>query len=251
MLLVIPSITIKNGLCTGKIIYPGISSLLPSYDKPEDRARLLRKENAKAIHLIFKDSKEWDTNILAIIENVRQAVDIPIEISLSTIPADRAYLKQIIESGIYRLFLPAEADDYFVSACVNDFSRQKIALSIPIEKATHELLERLQTDGVARVCITLPKDTNSLPITNLESISKIGIELGLRFSLLFGVHSYEELIELRDLNSGFDSVILGSALEENVFPCQGIWREFEAKAYAVNGEEANLWENPLAQVPHL
>ena len=106
MLLVIPSITIKGGTCVGQISYPAVSGNELLYQKPEDRARLLRKENAKALHLVFDDETAWNPETLELIERIRLAVDIPILVSLSKIPADISQVKQMIQSGIYRLFLP-------------------------------------------------------------------------------------------------------------------------------------------------
>jgi len=249
MLLVIPSITIENGLCVGNIAYPLVQSGAPIYENPIDRARLLRKENAKALHLIFRGDKELTSRNLELIEQIRQAVDIPIEVSLSTIPDNMDCVKQMLHSGIYRLFLPHEASDYFVTHCVSDFSRQKIAISLPIESATKENIERLKRDGVVRLCITLPD--KFLPIQELMRIASLANDLTLRLSLLSGVHSYRELMKVAGLMPGFDSVILGSDLDENVFPCQGIWRESESKAFSVIGAEANLWKNPLSEIQHI
>jgi len=245
MLLVIPSITIKNGICVGNIAYPFLSAETPSYDNPIDRARLLRKENAKALHLIFRGDKEWTSQNLELIEHIRQAVDIPIEVSLSTIPDDLNCVKQMLASGIYRLFLPHEASDYFVTHCVTDFSRQKIAISIPIDLVNIDNLKRMKEDGIIRLCITISEEI--LPFDELRKITLLASGIGLRLSLLSGVHSYKELMQL----SGFDSIILGSALDENVFPCQSIWREIEIKATSSGSKEANLWRNPLADIPHI
>jgi phosphoribosylformimino-5-aminoimidazole carboxamide ribonucleotide (ProFAR) isomerase len=245
MLLVIPSITIKDGICIGKIDYPNSSFSAPSYEKPEDRARLLRKENAKAVHLIFEDDREWNSETLKIIENVRKAIDIPIEISLSTLPKNISDLKYLIQSGIYRLFLPSQADDFFLTDCINDLTCQKIAISLPLETASEEALSRLKKDGITRICITLPRSETTLPAADLQHIAESAKKIGLRLSLLFGVHSYIELMQLSDLEPGFDSVILGAALDENSFPCQFIWRETELRAYSDGNNEANLWKNPL------
>ena len=122
MLLIIPSITIKGGLCIGKIGYPGIAQNAPDYDKPEDRVRLLRKENAKALHLIFEDI--WNDQTHELICRIKASVDIPISISLPSLPEEIEVVKQIIASGIYRLFLPSDASDNFLNLCVHDFSRQ-------------------------------------------------------------------------------------------------------------------------------
>lgn len=249
MLLIIPSITIKDGRCIGKIGYPDAEQNAPEYEKPEDRARLLRKENAKALHLIFKDP--WNSQTHALIERIKLAVDIPIEISLTELPEDITIVKEIIESGIYRLFLPSEASDDFLNLCIHDYSRQKIVVSIPLESASLSLLERMKADGLARVCITLVENDRTFPLTKLQEIAVIAGTIGMRLSLLFGVYSYKELIELANLKPGFDSVILGKALDENAFPCQGIWREMESQAFSANSSESNLWKNPLELVPHI
>jgi hypothetical protein len=250
MLLVIPSITIKNGLCVGNIAYPILPDETPTYDSPIDRARLLRKENAKALFLIFEGDKEWTAQNLELIEHIRAAVDIPIIVSLSTIPDDMNCVKQMLQSGIYRLFLPHEASDYFVTHCVSDFSRQKIAISMPIELATNENLVRLRKDGVVRLCIRLSSET-TLPDEYLKKIASSANNIGLSLSLLSRVHSYKELIEISGLTPGFDSVIIGADLENNVFPCQGIWRGIETQAFSKSGTEANLWKNPLQEIPHI
>lgn len=45
-----------------------------------------------------------------------------------------------------------------------------------------------------------------------------------------GIASPEQLWELqRSAPANVDSVVIGRALYENRFPCQGIWREIEAK----------------------
>jgi len=250
MLLIIPAITIKDGKCVGKITYPqSIEGL--SYEKPEDRVRLLRKENAKALHLIFEGDSFWSQETLELIERIRQAVDIPIEVSLPAIPNVSSELRQLIQSGIYRLFLPHNADDFFLSHCVNDFTCQKIVVSIGIEEATKEKLIQLKKDGLARVCITLPSHNKLFPLEQLQRIAELAKATGLRLSLLFGVYSYYTLIELARLEPGFDSVILGEVLEHNSFPCQMIWRQVESKAFEIGNAEANLWKNPLEHVPHI
>jgi phosphoribosylformimino-5-aminoimidazole carboxamide ribotide isomerase len=251
MLLVIPSITIKHDRCQGRIIYSSNGNSALSYENPQDRVRLLRKENAKAIHLIFEDEKEWNRETLETIRKVREVIDIPIEISLSSVPNDRKDIKQILESGIYRLFLPDSADDLFVGDCISDFSKQKIAVSLPVDNAEKEVFQRLKADGIIRACITLSEGNPLFPIEQLRTIASNAKDIGMRLSLQFGVHSYKELMQLSSLEPGFDSVILGSALEENSFPCEGIWREVESRAAALGKGEANLWKNPLADIQHL
>jgi phosphoribosylformimino-5-aminoimidazole carboxamide ribotide isomerase len=45
-----------------------------------------------------------------------------------------------------------------------------------------------------------------------------------------GIGGPEQLWALQELKSiGIDSVVIGRALYENKFPCQGMWRSIEAK----------------------
>ena len=250
MLLVIPSIRIRDGRCLGRIQDPLRSGLLV-YDKPEDRARLLRKENAKALHLIFEGETLGSTETRELIERIRQAVDIPIQVSLPVLPKEFSDLQELIRSGIYRLFLPHDADDFFLSHCVTDFTCQKIVVELGIDEVSRDKFRQLRNDGLTRVCITLPPEERTFPQELLSSIGQLARTEGLRLSLLFGVYSYKTLTALASLEPGFDSVILGEALEENCFPCQSIWREFELKAKDSFGPEANLWRNPLQDIPHI
>ena len=249
MLLIIPSITIKGGRCVGDISYPTSAERSPDFSKPEDRVRLLRKENAKALHLIFEDP--WNSETHDLIERIRRSVDIPISIALPSLPEDIEIVKAIIATGIYRLFLPSQASDNFLNLCVHDLSRQKVVVSIKLENASRALLERIKADGLIRLCIALSDNERTLPLEKLQEVARISGDLGLRLSLLFGVYSYKALMDISGLSPGFDSVILGSALEENSFPCQSIWRDMESKAFSANGIEANLWKNPLEQIPHI
>jgi hypothetical protein len=73
----------------------------------------------------------------------------------------------------------------------------------------------------------------------------------IRLTSLFGVYSFTELMKLDSFSPIVDSVVLGSALEHNLFPCQGIWREAEREAITSQGVESNLWRNPLEGIPHI
>ena len=251
MLLVIPSITIRNGLCEGRIRYPdqGAEQLL--YSLPEDRARLLRKENAKALHLDFLDDEPWNSGTLEQIDRIRGAVDIPIQVSLSTIPEERSLLRQLLQSGIYRLFLPLGADDRYLQNCVQDFSCQKVVVSIPLMLATRALFERLHSDGLTRSSIPLFDNYLSSNMNELCQVAKLADDAHVRLSLHGRIRSYQELKAVSKMQPGFDSIILTETLEENLFPCEAIWREVEFDSAYELGTEANLWKNPLEGTVHV
>src|SRR5689334_7939216 len=143
MLLVIPSITIRDGKCVGSIVFPAMSSSEPTFEAPKERARLLRKENAKAIHLIFEgEMPVWADENLSIIKEIKDAVDIPVEVSLSTIPENLQPIKALINAGVYRIFLPLKTDTNFVSNCILDFTRQKIVATTILADFSSAVIEQ-------------------------------------------------------------------------------------------------------------
>src|SRR6185503_21104647 len=101
MLLVIPAITIRDSKCN-----ESIGALLPfdeGYLPPDERARLLRKENAKALHLIIEGEDEWCDHALLLIRSIKKVVDVPTAVSLHAIPDSMASLEALVAEGIYRI----------------------------------------------------------------------------------------------------------------------------------------------------
>src|SRR4051812_1278666 len=120
MVLIIPTISIAHGV--GKGLRCGTQIALAAHETkhadrdvysqdPVDRARLLRKENAKMMHLCFVDSDPWDPQSIEIIRSIHAAVDVPLGVTLSEMPRTRGECKILFESGIHRVFLPLEASD--------------------------------------------------------------------------------------------------------------------------------------------
>ena len=248
MILVIPAIEIRQSLCAEKI-----HALDVDYIDPASRARLLRKENAKALHLVIDDEDAWCDHALGIVKALREAVDIPTEVSLSHLPENDDDLQKLISYGVYRIILPQETPHEKINSLIAKFNAQRIVPSFNLNEKVLEFLPSLKEMKVQRIALISPDDEHfSLDWNALGEIVSAARELKLRLTCLFGVTGYRDLHRLQvEYSPVVDSVVLGSALFHNVFPCQGIWREAERLSIERYGEESNLWRNPLEGVPHI
>lgn len=247
MLLVIPSIRIDHSFCSDKI-----AALSADYHDPASRARLLRKENAKALHIIIEDEDVWCEDSLCILRELRKAVDIPTEVSLEHIPSSPEELKQLLEIGIYRIFLAPHTPLDVVKETVSMFGPSKTVPTVTFFDEADALFGAYREMKIMRAAL-VREDDPTIPTDwdRMEELAGIAKGRGIRLTSLFGVYSYRELMQLDSLSPVFDSVVLGSALAGNVFPCQGLWREAEEHAISSEGVDSNLWRNPLEGIPHI
>lgn len=259
MVLIIPSIPIVHGICGAQIATPAYESLHREREiysqSPIDRARLLRKENAKMIHLEFLDRAAWETICLELIREMREAVDIPIGISLSDPPRSNSDCEQLFEAGAYRIFLPIETPEQLAFAYCSTFSSRKIIPKVELSFPFEEKLPEYRSRGVERLGVEISRsdalETDVLDWQQIEAVSTLAANAGIRLTAMHGVRGYPELKQLQDLNPTLDSLILCRALNENRFPCQLIWREVEAVAAYEENPASNLWRNPLEGKPHI
>lgn len=247
MLLVIPSIRIDHSFCSDKI-----ASLSADYHDPASRARLLRKENAKALHIIIEDEDVWCEGSICILRELRKSVDIPTEVSLEHVPTSPELLKELLDIGIYRIFLAPHTPLQDVEATVAMFGHSKIVPTLSLFDEADALFGAYRDMKVSRAAILhddTPLALNDWP--RVADIANTAKTRGIRLTSLFGVYSYSELMQLDSFSPTIDSVVLGSALAGNVFPCQGLWREAEELSISSQGVDSNLWRNPLEGKPHI
>jgi hypothetical protein len=124
--------------------------------------------------------------------------------------------------------------------------------SIPLASSSLGELATLKELSVQRVALIRADDPAQA--TDWDALAALAAEakrLMIRLTSLFGVYSFTELMKLDSFSPIVDSVVLGSALEHNLFPCQGIWREAERESITSQGVESNLWRNPLEGIPHI
>jgi phosphoribosylformimino-5-aminoimidazole carboxamide ribotide isomerase len=258
MLLIIPTIPIVHGICASQI------SALTSRDdcasqeiysvSPSDRARLLRKENAKTLHLEFWDSEPWSEESLGVITDIRNAVDIPFEISLTDLPEVSGELAKLFDRGIYRVFLPLSSSMNELFEYTTEYSNRKVIGTVNLDFDLN-MMSVLKDHGINRLGIDIsPVDTLESDCIDWDALSALhdcAKSFGIRLTVLHGVRGYPDLAKLQQIGLGLDSLVLCRALNENRFPCQMIWRECEADAALEMSPSQNLWTNPLEGKEHI
>lgn len=238
MILVVPSIELENGACKQCIVGEAGSETLyrNMACHPEKLVRLLRRENAKALHLVDVDTikspgvKINYKNILSIPE----AVDIPIQLQANFQSVEDCAF--FLENGIYRV-APSELllkDSQGAASLVKEFTPSRVifALSCSESKEAPDIVGLAglaKKAGATRVLVDCRKNVYG-GASDEKIIARISDKTKLRITLFEGVSSPEQLWRLKEFNRyGVDSVVIGKALYDNRFPCQKIWRMVEAE----------------------
>lgn len=243
MLLVIPAITIRGSVCDEAI--GALMQFDQGYLRVEERAQLLRKENAKALHLIIEGEVEWCDHALSVIHSIKDVVDVPTAVSLHSLPESIDPLDAMVREGIYRIILPPNTSQTDIQRLVDHLGPQRVVPSVELGRDLGQMLQQFREAGVQRFAMVHADDTAPLDWEELERIADDARTLGLRITVVFGIRSYAELHRLDGLAPTVDSLVLGHALDEDVFPCQKLWRSVEQAFASASGAEANLWVNPL------
>ena len=259
MVLIIPSIPIVHGVCGAQIAALAHETHHADRDiysqDPIDRARLLRKENSKMLHLQFLDSDAWEKRNLALIHSMREAVDIPFEISLTDLPPSVKCLADILHAGVFRIFLPFDTPEEMIFQYCQVLGHKKVVPMVDLTFDFGAKLTHYHSCGVDRIAIDISRrdmlESGSIDWDKINTINELAKSCHVRFTALHGVRGYPELRQLQDMGGAFDSLVLCRALNENRFPCQLIWREMEATAAFEATPASNLWSNPLAGRPHI
>ncbi len=239
MILVIPAIDLRHGKCVRLI--RGEAGTEKIYDNdPVKMAIIWRGENFKALHVVDLDGAfEGKPVNVGKLKEIVAAVDIPVEFGGGL----RNYenVKEIVEAGVYRVILGTAAvtDPELLLKCLRDFGPRRIAVGIDMRDgvvqikgwkdssgiSAIELGKKLKADGVVRVIYTDISRDGTLRGVNDDAMKEFALGTGLRVTASGGVSSYEDLLKLQKLETcGVDSVIVGKALYENRFACQGLWR---------------------------
>jgi phosphoribosylformimino-5-aminoimidazole carboxamide ribotide isomerase len=244
MLLIIPAIEIKDGKCVQMV--QGVDGAAYS-DDPIEMAKLWRKENAKTLHITDVDgAMEGRLVNLEVIERLVKTVDIPVELGggLRTIEE----VQRAFDIGIYRVVISTmviEQPDEAKRALAT-FGARKIVLGIDAENGFVQMKGWKENSGLTAITVALNAKqlgfqrivyTDILRLgtmrgPNLDAIKMLAEKTGMRITAAGGISGLEDLLQLQDLEPlGVDSVVIGRALYENKFSCQGIWRRCEAGNY--------------------
>lgn len=245
MILVIPSIDLRQGHCLRCIEgEPGTEKLYNSYSfHPDNLARLLRRENAKSVHITDHDSFENNKNVnREIIDAIIQSIDIPVELlrCFDTIEE----VEEQLEKGVYRVVLHSLilTNPEGVRSLIKHYTPSRIIAGVRANKnkvvmpsnneglTTLDYALQAKELGITRLIYTDISWEGMLCGPDTDILRTIAIETKMRITAAGGVSSPSHLWALQELQPfGLDSVIVGRALYENKFPCQKIWRQAEAR----------------------
>lgn len=245
MLLVIPSLELRNGRCSRCVQgEPGTEELYTYYSEtPEQLIRLWRRENAKSIHITDRDALEGRDNTAnrhAIIK-LAQSVEIPIVLlSAFATPEECRYW---LDNGVYRIIVSKIARTHAdaVRTLIADYTASRVVFGIIAERGMvllHDPLpsmddtafsEYIRLLGGTRIFYIDIAWEGSLAGPNMAALQRIASVSMLRITAAGGLANAQQLWGLQELEQhGVDSVVIGRALYENRFPCQKIWRIAEA-----------------------
>ena len=242
MILVIPSIDLRDGRCVRLV--QGIPGTEKVYsDDPLQMATLWRGENAKMLHVVdLNGALEGEMKNLELIKRMIEAVDIPIQVGGGIRTYERA--KEILQLGAGRVVISTAAieEPEIIEQLVADFGPRKIVVAIDAKnnivqtKGWQEdtgltaisLGLNIKLLGIERVLYTDISRDGTMSGPNFPAIKQFAETTGLKVTASGGVGGYQDLRRMQELEPlGVDSVIIGRALYENRFPCQELWRMCE------------------------
>jgi len=244
MLLIIPSIEIKDGTCVRSV--QGAEGFQYT-DDPVERAILWRKENAKALHFTDVDGAIAGHLVnVDVINRVVKAVDIPIELGGGLRTFEE--VKKAFNLGVYRVVVgtmliekPEEA-----KKALDAFGENRVVLGIDAENGLVKIEGRKVESGLTAISVALNAKQlgfkrvvytdillyRAMRGPNFAAIKMLAEKTGMKVTASGGVSSLDDLLKLQEFEPlGLDSVIISRALYENKFSCQGLWRMCEAGDY--------------------
>ncbi|MFN0159380.1 MAG: HisA/HisF-related TIM barrel protein [Bacteroidota bacterium] len=244
MLLLIPAVEIKGGRCVQMV--QGVEGFGYS-DSPVEMAKLWRKENAKSLHVTDVDGAMQGRLVnTEVLKQMVSTVDIPIELGggLRTFED----VQQAFDLGMYRVLVSTMviANPDVAKQVIEKWGPSKIVLGIDAMDgivATHGWAEssgltaltvalNAKAIGFRRIVYTDIRLDGTLRGVNLKILRELAEKTGMRVTAAGGIAGLDDLLKVQELQPfGVDSAVVGRALYENKFSCQGLWRRCEAGNY--------------------
>jgi phosphoribosylformimino-5-aminoimidazole carboxamide ribotide isomerase len=244
MILVIPAIEIKDGRCVRRIL--GVEGYSYS-DDPVAMALLWRTENAQSLHITDLDGVQAGHLVnTEVIGRMVAAVDIPFEMGggLRSFGA----VEEAFRLGAYRAVVGTPLLDLTdeTRRALQTFGTSKVVLGIDAMngivmtrvdsmfagKNAVDVARMARELGFRRVVYTDVGLDGSPRGVDLVTLRALGEHSGLRVTCAGGISGLEDLLRIQELEPfGVDSAVIGRALCENKFSCQGLWRRCEAGSY--------------------
>jgi phosphoribosylformimino-5-aminoimidazole carboxamide ribotide isomerase len=242
MILIVPAIDLSDGRCIRLI--QGVAGTEKIYcDDPVKMAILWRGENFKIIHVVDLDGAFGGSmKNFEVIERMVNAVDIPIQVGGGIRSFEQC--QRLFDLGVSRIVVGTIAIENpdLLRKLLEKFSARKVSVGIDAKNGIVKtkgwtedtgitavsLGINMKQLGVQRIIYTDIARDGMMTGPNLDAIRELAEKTGLRITASGGVSGYKDLLALATLEPyGIDSVIIGKALYENKFPCQGLWRDVE------------------------
>jgi phosphoribosylformimino-5-aminoimidazole carboxamide ribotide isomerase len=246
MILVIPALALHHGKCT--FFVKGETGTEETYfqysGSPDMLCKLLRRENAKTIHITDLDvlfGGKNESNIEQIL-SIAKAVDIPIQLLTEFKNFDEC--KKILDNGIYRviLFDLAYRNPDGVRELLRDYTTSRISFLVnslderirfwncEFNIGDSDYVNYLKDLGATRIIIRDEARFDSLEGIDFNLLNRVSDPEHIKITVFGMVNNPRQLWDLQNYESfGIDSVIIGKPLYQNAFPCQKIWRLAEAE----------------------
>ena len=239
MPLVIPAIDIRNGRCV-RLHQGSYDDETVYFDDPVKMAKLWRVQNAQTLHVVDLDAArgEGDHN-RAVIGEMCDALDIPIQLGGGI--RSMGQIEAALDRGVYRVILGTAAvrNPDLVTEAIETFSALRVVVSIDARDGEVRVqgwtegsgldavsfAQDMEARGVRRFVYTDISRDGTMEGPNIQAYRTLGQHLSdAKITASGGVGDHEDLLDVQTLQPyGIDSVIVGTALYENRFPCQQFW----------------------------
>jgi phosphoribosylformimino-5-aminoimidazole carboxamide ribonucleotide (ProFAR) isomerase len=239
MILVIPSLDIKNGKAVQRI---KSAKQFEFYYKelqnqPVELCQLWRSENAKTLHINDLDGDKPNSPNKDIILEIMKSLDIPITLASTSTSIDNCI--EYLEKGIFRVSLCHYPLENIEGArnLIKDYSPSRIIFHLVAKNnkvvlmgegtdyTIPDYIQVLKEIGAERLVYGDVEWTGGEQSVNFEKLENMINLWNNKLSLFCGVPNYSTLhkVTLYEKHN-LDSIIISRPLYENCFPCQAIWR---------------------------
>jgi phosphoribosylformimino-5-aminoimidazole carboxamide ribotide isomerase len=239
MTLVLPAIDIRDGRCV-RLHQGDYDEETVYFEDPVKMAKLWRVQNARTLHVVDLDAARGDDeDNRSVIREMCSALDIPVQLGGGIRSMEQ--IESALEMGVYRVILGTAAvrNPDLVEAAVDRFSAQRVVVSIDARDGDVKVqgwtegsgldavkfARDMEARGVRRFVYTDISRDGTMEGPNIQAYRALGRRLSeAKITASGGVGDYNDLLDIQTLQPyGVDSVIVGTALYENRFPCQQFW----------------------------
>lgn len=238
-MLVIPAIDIRDGRCV-RLHQGAYDEETVYYDDPVKMAKLWRVQNAQTLHVVDLDAARGEgAHNRDVIGSVCEALDIPIQLGGGIRSMEQ--IEAALEQGVYRVILGTAAvrTPSLVADAVDAFGPQRVVVGLDARDGEVRVqgwtegsgldavsfAKDMEQRGVRRFIYTDISRDGTLDGPNIAAYRTLGRQLSAaKITASGGVGEHSDLLDVQTLEPyGVDSVVVGTALYENRFPCQQFW----------------------------